>query len=275
MTADRESEAVLTVLGSGTLIPDATRHSASHHLDSGSASVLLDCGPGTVHGLADQGIAWSDLTHIAVTHYHCDHVGDLSPLLFALKHGVEPARTRPLKLLGPPGFAAFLGRVSAALGDHVLEPGFVVEVVEVHPGSVYRDGALTFSCVSTPHTEESIAYRLEGPWGAIGYTGDTGPSDDVAAFLSGCEVVVSECALTDPPSMRFHLSPEGLAGLASVATPDLLIVTHVYPDQSPDEAVRGVERRYEGRVCAGRDGMRVRVRPSSVTVDPPGRPVYT
>ena len=273
MTAHRESQAALTVLGSGTLIPDPNRHSASHHLVCGSASVLLDCGAGTVHGLAAHGIAWSDLTHIGVTHYHADHIGDLGSLMFALKHGVEPPRARPLKLFGPPGFTEFVSGLRDALGDYVFEPGFRVDVVEVTPGREYHDGDVSFSSVSTPHTAESIAYKLEGSWGALGYTGDTGPSDVVAEFLKGCDVLVAECALTDPPSMDSHLSPEGLAGLATVASPGLLIVTHVYPHQTPSEAVQAVRRHYRGEVLAAWDGMRVRLERSRATVDPLGTPV--
>ncbi|MEX2472299.1 MAG: MBL fold metallo-hydrolase, partial [Gemmatimonadota bacterium] len=122
----------VTVLGSGTLLPDAERHSAAHHVSFGDASVLLDCGSGTVHGLARHGIDWEALTHVAVTHYHPDHVGDLSALMFALRAGAstreraaggaEASRAQPLTLLGPPGFRAYLEGAASSLGSHVLDP---------------------------------------------------------------------------------------------------------------------------------------------------------
>ena len=153
------SGAAMTVLGSGTLLPDPTRHSAAFVVESPGALVLLDCGPGTLHGLARHGVRWRDLTHVAVTHYHLDHVGDLSALLFALKNGLRPLRTRPLTLVGPRGFGAFLERLADALGDHVVEPGFAVDVVELGPGGAleHPGGRMVLAAHPTPHTAESVS----------------------------------------------------------------------------------------------------------------------
>lgn len=242
--------------------------SASHHLRLPRASILLDCGPGTLHGLAEHGVDWPGLTHVVVSHYHSDHVGDLAAIPFAMKQRLAPPRPGPLTLVGPVGFHAFLERLAAALGAHVLEPGFEVIVREVAPGEGFRDdaGDFTLECEPTPHTDESLAYRIHGSWGAVGYTGDTGPSPDVAAFLRGCSVLVAECAHKDPPDTERHLSPLTLAELSRFAEPELLVVTHVYPDQTPEEAARGVAVGYGGRVVAATDGMRIELGADGPTV---------
>lgn len=265
-----ERAPVLTILGSGTALPDARRHSAAHHIDLHSASILLDCGPGTLHGLAAHGIDWGALTHVVVSHYHNDHVGDLAALPFAMKQVGAPERSVPLTLIGPVGFGRFLERLAAAMGRHVLDPGFPLHVFEVAPGAAFEDAAAGFRLEAepTPHTEESLAYRASGAWGAMGYTGDTGPSDEVAEFLTGCDVLVAECTLTDPPTMDRHLSPTLLADLASVARPGLLVLTHVYPDQTPAEAAEQVRRRYDGPVLAASDGTRITLSSDGPVVDP-------
>ena len=86
-------------------------------------------------------------------------------------------------------------------------------------------------------------------------------------------VLIAECALTDPPEMESHLSPRGLAEMADVVGPELLIVTHVYPPQTPAQAVERVRERYAGRTVAAVDGLRVRIAEADVTVDPPGSAV--
>lgn len=254
---------LLTVLGSGTALPDPDRHSAAFHVDLGEASLLLDCGPGTLHGLASHGVEWQSISHVVISHYHNDHVGDLAALLFAMKQLRASERSAPLTLLGPTGFQDFLERLSAAMGPHVLDPGFEVLVRELGPGAPLEDPQAHFLIAAhpTPHTEESQAFRVVGPGWTLGYTGDTGPSRDVAGFLTGCEVLLAECALTDPPSTERHLSPLSVAELARIAAPDLLVLTHVYPGQSPEEAVAAVEASYQGRVVAARDGMRVELGP--------------
>jgi ribonuclease BN (tRNA processing enzyme) len=261
---------VLTVLGSGTALPDARRHSSAYHLSAGGARLLLDCGPGTLHGLDEHGVDWAGITHVAISHYHNDHVGDLAALLFAMKQTRAPERSVPLTLIGPQGFGAFLERLAAALGQHVLEPGFPVIVREIGSEAPYEDAVvdLTVRAHPTPHTEESQALTIEGSWGAVGYTGDTGPSEDVARFLGGCDVLVAECALTDPPGMDRHLSPLLVAELARTARPDLLVLTHVYPEQTPLAASERVSAVYQGRVVPARDGMRIVIGADGPLVDP-------
>ena len=275
----------VTVLGSGTLLPDAERHSAAHHVSFGDASVLLDCGSGTVHGLARHGIDWEALTHVAVTHYHPDHVGDLSALMFALRGSAsareraggaaEASRLGPLTLLGPPGFRTYLGRAASALGRHVLDPKRPLRVEELPPGAVFEDLEQGFRLEAhpTPHTEESVAFRLTTDAGTVGYTGDTGPSEDVAAFLRGVGLLISECAWSERGTGPGHLAPEDVAELAHATRPELLVLTHVYPPVTPEEAVRRVLVGYDGTVVAGRDGLRAAKGPEGWTVDPGPRDV--
>jgi ribonuclease BN (tRNA processing enzyme) len=208
--AAADSAPLLTILGAGTLVPDARRHSAAHHLRLPSgAGVLLDCGPGTLHGFSRFGVRWDQLTHVAVSHVHTDHVGDLPALLFAFRHGLPAPREEPLTLLGPPGFGAFLERLAGTMGDHVLAPGCPLRVVEMSPDAAFEDERTEFvlTCCRTPHTAESLAYRVDGPWGSVGYTGDTGPSAEVARFLAGCQALVAECTLPDRAAVPTHLSP--------------------------------------------------------------------
>lgn len=268
---------LLTILGSGTLVPDARHHSAAHHLHLDGASVLLDCGPGTVHGFARYGLRWQELTHVAISHFHTDHIGDLGALMFAFKHGLGSPRVEPLTLVGPRGFSRLLGRLASALGGHVLDPGFEVRVVETRPEVPFEEASagFTLTCHRTPHTPESVAYRLEGTWGSVGYTGDTGPSGEVGAFTAGTDVLIAECTLPDVSAidMDTHLSPTSLAAIAGRARPRLLVVVHVGPRHSPEAAADRIRALYEGDVVPAVDGLRVRFTTEGPSVDPgPGLP---
>ena len=92
--------------------------------------LLMDCGGGVVYRMAQLGVAWGEITHVALTHYHPDHVSDLVPLVMAFRYGQLPARQAPLVIVGPPGVGAFLERLTTALWPSMLEPGFAVEVRE-------------------------------------------------------------------------------------------------------------------------------------------------
>lgn len=253
----------LTVLGSGTLVPDDDRRSAAHLVEVDGARILMDCGAGAVHGMDRFGVRWRALTHLLLSHFHIDHVGDVPALFHALKHGIRPARTDPLYVLGPAGTAAFLARVGKAFGDSVSEPGFPVEVVELGPPAEgfgearWTDRTAGFTVVAHPtrHTERSLCFRVETRHGTVGYTGDTGDDPAVGRFLSGVDVLVAECSLPDPPEVETHLTPVTVAALAERARPRLLLLTHLYPFLDPARTPAEVaEAGWKGVVRTAWDG---------------------
>lgn len=258
----------LTILGSGTLLPDRHHRSAAHLIEAGGLRCLVDCGAGTVHGFDEHGVAWQRLDAVVFSHYHTDHIGDLPALLFALKHGVRPARTEPLTLVGPPGLLTRLEAMADAFGDHVEDPGFPLRTDEIHRRGSWRfepkergEGGLRVDFHPTPHTEASVAQRWQFEGHVVAYTGDTGPPDaDLVDFLSDADVLVAETSLPDTTDVDNHLTPGRVAELATAAEPGLLITTHVYPPLDP-EGIPGMvaEAGYEGRVEAGVDGLLVEI----------------
>ena len=246
----------LTVVGSGTAAPTAERVCSGYWLEAGDHRLLLDCGAGVVHGMARLGLRWAELDHLLVTHFHNDHTGDVPMLLFALKHGVRPAREKPLTVWAPHGIGERLRAMEAAFGDHVADPGFPLLIREVGPAETFAMAGLTVRACATPHTDHSLAYRLQGRDGALGYTGDTGPSETVAAFMEGVDVLVAECSLPDDLAIPTHLSPSSLAAMADRAHPHRLVVTHVYPQLDTLDAVARVrEAGWSGETIRARDGL--------------------
>lgn len=250
----------LTVLGSGTLLPDDDRRSAAHLLEGAGIRALLDCGSGALHGLDRHGVEWRSLTHLVFSHYHTDHIGDLAPVLFALKHGSRPGREEPLTILGPPGLYRVLEGLRRAFGDFVEDPGFPLRVRELGRSGSWEsgDGRARLRFAPTPHTDHSVAHRWVLDGRVVGYTGDTGPDPDLGPFMAGADVLVSECSVPDDAEMETHLTPSGVAELARAAQPGLLLLTHVYPPLEPDrvpEQVRGAG--FTGAVRLARDGLSV------------------
>lgn len=250
--------AVLTVLGSGTLLPDHERHSAAFLIEEADTRILLDCGTGVIDGFSRFGLPWADVSHVALTHFHTDHIGGLAPLVFALNHGVSPPRTAPLTILGPHGTGRVIEALALAHGSFVSAPSFELSVVELTPGERWTDGRMALDVCRTHHTESSVAYRWTGRGGTVGYTGDTGESVALMEFLVGSDLLIVECSHGDPSTAERHLTPSGVASLAGAVAPDLVMTTHVYPPLDPERVPELVqEAGYHGRVIAARDGMRV------------------
>ena len=104
----------ITVVGSGTVVPSPDRVCASYFVANGDLRILLDCGPGALHHMARFAVPWSGLTHVVLSHFHNDHIGDLPILLFALKYGLPEPRREPLTIVGPVGTSDLLQRLANA-----------------------------------------------------------------------------------------------------------------------------------------------------------------
>jgi len=255
------------IVGSGTLRPDPDRGSPGYWLESERERILMDCGSGTLRTLARLGRAWEKVTHLIVSHFHTDHVGELASLLFALKHGGDASRLRPLTILGPKGVSGHLEALALAHGSFILDPGFPLEIVELNPGAVWASSrqTLRIRTYDTHHTDPSLAFRVETDDGVLGYTADTGRDPELGRFLSGCHLLVAECSNPDGADTRSHLTPGTLLELASVARPELLVTVHVYPPLLPEEVPDLLGRGgYQGKVLAGRDGLVVTLRKGEV-----------
>jgi ribonuclease BN (tRNA processing enzyme) len=250
----------VTVVGSGTAAPEPERVCAAFFIETAGARVLIDCGPGAVHHLARFQLTWARLDHLVISHFHNDHIGDVPMLFFALKWGAEERRTEPLDVWAPAGIADLLAGMADVFGDHVADPGFPVRVHELEPdGRAALGDDLTLTCTPTPHTDTSLAFRIEhADGGRVGYTGDTGPSEPVARFMAGVDLLIAECSVPDDEAMDTHLHPSALAAMARAARPARLVVSHVYPRLARRDVPALIRAGgWDGPVIRAEDGLRL------------------
>ena len=245
----------LTTVGTGTAAPVPGRVQAGHLVESGAVRMLLDCGSGVSFRLAALGIEWQSITHVALTHFHADHVLDLPTLLTAWRYGMLPPRTAPLEIIGPSGTATLVDRMTETLGISWRSYGFPVTIREMAPGDRMAIGEeLTIACRSVPHTAESVAYLIEGEGRRLVYTGDTGYDETLGTWAAGCDVLLSECSLPASMAMPTHLTPEQAGAIAKIAAPGLLALTHLYPPLEQVDVPAAVAANFQGPVVVCHDG---------------------
>ena len=248
----------LTTLGTGTVALSGERSCAGYLYEADDVRLLLDCGSGITRRLAELGVAWPAITHVALTHFHIDHHGDLPTLVFAWKYGQLPPRSAPLDLLGPVGTRALIERLAAAYGEWLLAPGFPITIREIMPGeSVELSASVRLSAQKVPHTEESVAYSIERAGRRVVYTGDTGPDDALADWAHGCDLLVCECSLPASMAIKEHLTPDQCASLAARARPGHVVLTHFYPPVERIDIRAAMAAQYGGPVTLGRDGWHI------------------
>jgi ribonuclease BN (tRNA processing enzyme) len=250
----------LTILGSGTVVPSGSRNSAGYFVELPGARIMIDCGAGTVHALARFGLPWEQMTHLFISHFHVDHIGELASLLSAFRYGMKTDRSEPFTIIGPLGLDRVIDGLKTAFGAKLFEANFPVSVRMVTPGERVELGSnSTLSVAKTPHTQESLAVRIQSRGRALCYTGDTDYSEQLAGFFSKADVLISECSLREPRQGVRHLSVRQAARLAAKAEVATLIVNHFYFEVDETELKAELEREYSGEVIIGRDGLVVEV----------------
>lgn len=250
----------LTVLGSGTVIPNGERNSAGYFVELPDANIMMDCGAGTVHALARYGLPWERMTHLFVSHFHVDHVGEMAALFYAFRYGIKPDRERPFTIVGPRGLDRVMDGLKLAFGSKLFETKFPLNLRMMSPGEQIDLGDdSTLSVTKTPHTPESLAVRIESRGKTLCYTGDTAYDDELARFFQSADVLISECSFREPREGAPHLSINEVAQLASRAGATKLIATHFYFDVDEADLKSALNSEYAGEVIIASDGFSLEV----------------
>jgi glyoxylase-like metal-dependent hydrolase (beta-lactamase superfamily II) len=95
----------ITLLGTGSPIPDPNRAGPATLVRAGGQAFLVDCGRGVLQRAAAIGLAATGLSALLLTHLHSDHITDLGDVLITAgspRSDPIPRRCRSSDRSGPP-----------------------------------------------------------------------------------------------------------------------------------------------------------------------------
>lgn len=267
----------LTLLGTGSPIPDPRRAGPATLVEAGGHQLLVDCGRGVLMRLAAAGVLPPMLSRVLLTHMHSDHTTDLNDVI-TMRWAMSPA-PNPLPLVGPPGIAALVERTIEMLHDDVCyriahhddltEPPRCA-VDEVLDGEAFVDPTVGLRVLAAPTDHRPVAptvgYRIEHGGRSIVLGGDSVPCDGLDRLCDGADVYVQTVIRPDlvakVPSARlqditdYHSSVEDAARTAKRAGVRILVLTHMVPAVAPgDEAswIDAAAAHFDGEVVLGDD----------------------
>ena len=274
----------VTLLGTGSPLPDANRAGPSTLITAGSSHYLVDAGRGVLMRLAGAGVGATQLTAVLVTHLHSDHITDLTDVITT--RWVMSFAPTPLTVVGPPGTAAVVDHILASLGPdigyrmaHHADLGYrpPVEVVEVEDGPVDVAGEATVTCAPTDHkpVHPSTGFRFDHGGASVVVAGDTVPCAGLDRLCGGAGALVHTAIRKDIISaigiqrlvdtLDYHSSVEEAAQTASRNGVGTLVLTHYVPAFPPGggEDWRALAAtHFSGRIELGDDLLRVDVEPT-------------
>jgi len=250
----------ITVVGSGTVVPNLERRQSCVVVRAGGQTFVFDLGSGAVRGMLCSGLDPFAVDRIFFTHLHPDHTVDVVPLLFAINYGAPEKRTRPLYVTGPEPFLRFWGSVMEVWGRWMT--GDYATLVSELPHECQSPIDLAgcrLSWAPAEHRRESIAFRLDTEGGAFIYTGDTEYSESVVELARGADTLLIECSFPDEAPVPGHLTPSGVARIASEAGAKRVVLTHIYPAADRLDLVSEVNRGFDGEILVAEDGLTLTV----------------
>ena len=247
----------LTVLGSGTIIPEPWRQATSLLVEAGETRVLLDCAPGALEALERGGRSFRSVRRVLLTHFHPDHTLGLGRLFAALANDRAAAAPQELVIHGPTGLAGFIAGWNA-LYDGIVPAAEALSLVEMAAGDAAVIGDIAVLAGPADHGRcPALSYRLSAGSRSLVFTGDTAYSRGLAVFARGADLLVAECSFPDGYAAEGHMTPEQAGRLAREAGAGAVLLVHMYPCFGKTDPAAGVRRSYTGSVTTGRDGMAI------------------
>ncbi|WP_460356068.1 ribonuclease Z [Mycobacterium sp. ZZG] len=275
----------VTLLGTGSPIPDARRAGPSTLVRAGGQTFLIDCGRGVLQRAAAVGVGANAITALLLTHLHSDHIADLGDVLISRWVSNFAPDLPPLPIIGPPGTAevvenmltAFSFDIGYRIAHHAdLTAPPQVEVEEVTAGVVWGRDEVQISVGPTDHrpVAPTVGFRIEHHGASVVLAGDTVPCRGLDELAAGAGALVHTVIRPDLvhalPMQRirdicdYHSSVEQAAETASRAGVGILILTHYVPAPQPgqEEEWRALAAsKFDRQIEIGDDLHRVEVHP--------------
>ena len=245
----------VTLLGTGSPIPDPHRAGPSTLVQAGDENYLVDAGRGVLMRLAGAGCAPTMLTAVLLTHLHSDHITDLNDVITS-SWALNLDDPKPLRIVGPEGTKETVARILHFLDldigyrlahhDDLNEPP-KVEVTEITKGSLDLSTTVSISTAPTDHrpVDPTIAFRFDYQESSVVVAGDTVPCTDLDQLCNGAKALVHTAIRKDiietlplqraKDILNYHSSVEEAAQTAQRAGMEMLILTHYVPGIPPAE----------------------------------------
>jgi ribonuclease Z len=274
----------VTLLGTGTPIPEPDRFGPSTLVQAGGLNLLFDVGRGAPIRLAQVKVLTGKIDAVFLTHLHSDHVNGLPDVWLT---GFLPigGRKGALHVLGPEGTAELArGLITAYAEDQRLrlrtapdsKPDMEIDAREfAAEGIVFERNGVKVTAFPVDHGPglKAFGFRIDYDGHSAVLSGDTKLNDNVVRYATGADLLVHEVfvvppALKETPIVaaiqRVHVTPQQAGEVFGRAKPKLAVYSHIglfsmanVPPPAVEEIDRQTRETYAGPFVIGQDLMRI------------------
>lgn len=277
----------VTLLGTGTPLPDVDRFGPGTLVEAGGEYFLFDCGRGVSQRLWQKKIQLAKVNKMFLTHLHSDHVVGIPDFWLAgwlpMQYG---QRKEPLQIYGPSGTAKMMESLEEAYKADIdgrrpgirADSGIMVLPKDIGEGIVWDEKGIKITAFLVDHDRmTALGYRFDYAGHSVVISGDTKYSENLVKYAKGTDVLIHEVALARPELVQksetarrilsSHISPEIGGAIFSQVNPKLAVYSHILlistdPSISPpttDDLIPRTRVNYEGPLVIGEDLMSIEI----------------
>jgi ribonuclease BN (tRNA processing enzyme) len=248
----------LTIIGCRAGSPGTNGAASGYVVRVDGKTLLIDCGPGVVLGLAQRGLI-ERLDAVINTHAHADHCADLVGLAY---HRLFPNRMPQLPIYAPEPLLRVLDLLDAAFGipslPNLRKPlniAFAPHVVK--PGDAFEIAGTRIETLVTRHPIPTMAIKI--PAAGFVFTADGAMSPQLVEFARGARCLLAEATYPDAVGRDLvshgHITAGQAGALARDAGVGSLILTHLSSVDDEDASLRAAQSEFAGDIHLARPGL--------------------
>jgi len=241
----------VTVVGSGDAFGTGGRAHTCIRIVSDETTAVVDFGAGSITSWKKLGLNLNDVDLIVISHLHGDHFGGLP--FFLLDSQFVTRRTKPLGMIGPPGFKLRLEALLEVFFPDALKFkwNFPWQADEILARRVFKAANLTLETFEVSHPSGGLAtgIRLSDGKRIFAFSGDTGWSETLIELSAGADLFLVECYSGDLPVPNHMDWPKLKSHLADF-TAKQTVLTHLGETalaRADEMEAAGVSIAFDGR----------------------------
>ena len=243
----------LIVLGSCGTYPTAGGACSGYLVRHEGFTLWMDAGHGTLSAL-QRHVPVGGVDAVFISHAHPDHFVDLYPFFYSLF--LNPNERGQVPIYGPPSAEERIGRLLSK-PDGAEDFSSILPWKPFNAGEIVEIGPLRLTGFDSVHSCTNVALRIEAGGKAIAYTGDSGPHPDLERAAAGADLFLCEAswldddhAIPDP----IHMRARQAGRIAEAAGVRHLVLTHVWPHNSPDRVREQAAAAFPGKLGVAASG---------------------
>lgn len=273
----------VVMLGSGNPNPSPFQSGCSVAIVVNNTPYIVDFGPGLIRQAAAMtpkyggklaALDAKNIKHAFLTHLHSDHTTGYPDLILT---PWVMGRNEPLEMYGPEGINEMTKNILKAYEEDIRyrlygeEPannqGWRVNSHEItKEDTIYKDKNVVVEAFPVPHGTwpNAWGFRFTTPDKVIVISGDTAPSEKVAEYAKGADILIHEiyCKAKYDEKNEFwrkyhalnHTSTYELAAIANKAKPKMVVLYHIlYWGATEEQLLNEIAKTYNGKVICGKD----------------------